>query len=352
MQNDELSFLSDKITETNFETDFFLLNSDPVFVSIPQNEDNKRDQVFLQFKQKIREIPEHNQTDILKKYYSKFHDKSKDTVPFYVHEIIYQDKIKEKLIIDDFITCAPTLSFRTLKHDANNHIKFGLPFFYGNVIRVNTKKEVLSSLYLSDYIQGLPKINKLDFFKEYKGYSINSLEDYSVSYRRNDCQEDTTPISCYFNYLLNFSEEKATDRLESTLSFLSIFFHDFNTIHKELKTYGLGLEIHGQNLLVKLNAEGLFNGEYIYRDLGTCSLAPEKQKEQIDLNHYYKLNYDFEYKNLIDAGYYAWINYRTFYLSFFLYNLNQFVVTEKIELNVYDWFDKLTDNLPEIKGIY
>ncbi|NOQ72432.1 MAG: hypothetical protein GQ574_10550 [Crocinitomix sp.] len=353
MQNENYSFLSERITDSNIETDLFLLNSDPIFVTAPQADDLKRDELLLKFKQRVWEIPD-NYCDELTPYYSIYYDEIEDNTSFFMHDMIYQDQFKNRMPLEDSLSCKPTLSFRTLIYDSNSHIKFGIPLFYGKMMRLNSKNEVLTSLYLSDYIQSLPKIKKLDFFMEFKGYSMLNLENFSVSYRKRECLEEIIPVSCYFNKILNHSNGNASDRLERTFHFLSNFFHDFNGIYQDLKLAGLGLEIHGQNLLIKLDAEGISKGEYVYRDLGNCTIETETQKKQTSLNDYYKSNYtyDFDASKLADSNYYIWQNYRTFFLCFFIYNLNEFVVREKLRINVYTWFEKMIEELPEIKGIY
>jgi siderophore synthetase component len=161
-------------------------------------------------------------------------------------------------------------------------------------------------------------------------------------------------MSCYFNQLLNHAEGSPQERLEKTMTFLKTFFQDFNEIYKALIAYGLGLEIHGQNLLVKLNEEGTFSGEYLYRDLGTCTLDAERVNSQKDLNHYYQSTYGYSFNpvQMAKAESYRWRTFRVYFLSFILFNLNQFVVENNISLNVYQWFDDITQDLPQITSIY
>jgi siderophore synthetase component len=325
-----------------------------MYVSIPQDDDLKRDQLLLKFTQRIWEIPEDKQAEKLAVYHSSLYEKGKNDIGLHIHDILYQDHFQEITALEHTVSCMPTLSFRTLIYDDHHHIKFGLPIFYGNVVRRHVKNEALISLYLSDYIQSLPKIDKLDFFVEYKGYSIHGLEDYSVSYRKKTSSEDTMPMGCYFNQLLNHSAGSPPERLERALAFLATFFQDVNDIYKDLAAYGLGLEFHGQNLLVKLDEKGAFLGKYLYRDFGTCTLEYEQVQTQKDLNHYYKSAYNYEFNpvQMANAGSYRWMNYRVFFLSFLLYNLNQFTEQEGINFNVYAWFEKVTNDLPEIKTIY
>lgn len=353
-RNDDFSFLSGRIAQPNRETDFFLLNVDPMYVSVPQDDDLKRDQLLLKFTQRIWEVPEATQAESLSVYYSSLYEYEKDDIGFHIHDILYQDYFHQLSTLTQAVSCMPTLSFRTLIYDDHHHIKFGLPIFYGNVIRRHVRQEAMLSLYISDYIQSLPRMEKLDFFVEYKGYSIPGFEDYSVSYRKKKCEGNAIPMSCYVNQLLHHVEGNPRERLERAMAFISQFFEDFNEIYKDLKKYGLGLEIHGQNLLVKLDEEGAFIGEYLYRDFGTCTLEYDHVQSQKDLNLYYQSTYNFDFNpaQMAPADSYRWMNYRVYFLSFLLYNLNQFVQQENISLNVYDWFEKSTSHLPEITSIY
>ena len=354
MENNDFSFLSSRITEPSLETDYFLLNVNSVFVKSPVGDDLKRDRLLLKFTQRIWEIPPNVDPGILTPFYGYYTSQEKDETGFHVHDIIYQDFLKPKLQLTGAISCQPTLSFRTLMYDSQTHIKFGLPLKYGSVVRRNTKREVLTALYFSDYIRQLPKMEHLDFFLEYKGYSLIGLENFSVSYRKWEGGTTTMPFSCYFNQMLHYSESSPKDRLIKTLDFLSNFLHNFNAIYAVLDSAGLGLEIHGQNLLVQLDTNNHFSGKYLYRDLGTCTLDPHIQKEQSALNRYYQSNYHFTFPEgqLIHPGHYAWKNYRIFFMGFLLYNLDSFVRTAHIDLNVYQWFENTTKDLDWINRIY
>ncbi len=354
MYNEYFGFLSERLTDSNLETDFFYINRNPCFSRIPDPKDLEKELLLLKFKQRIWEIPEGILKEKFTPYYCMYYDKMKDQIPLFMHDIIYNGLFKNKINLEHSISCVPTLSFRTLVLDKQNHIKFGLPFFYGGLVRRNEKEEILASLYLSDYIRGLPTINKLEFFGEFKGYSFSDLTDFGVSYRKRESTEELMPISCYFNKILNHSSGAAHERLERAFDFVSDFFKDFNAIYEYLYRAGLGLEIHGQNLMVKLDNVGNSKRAYVYRDLGNCTLEPKIQRKQTELNKYYKstYNYVFNKKKQAPAAYYAWQNYRTFFLSFLIYNLNELAVQEQLKINAYNWFEKVIETLPNIKEIY
>lgn len=351
--NDEFFFLGERISQPNPETDFFLLNSDPTFIQPIEADDLESDRILLRFSQRIWELPTESYQFLIP-YYSKYYQEFNDPTPFHVHDIFYQEYLKEKIPLEKSTLHLPTLSFRTLILDSLNHIKFGLPIRYGRFLRDNPKFEVLAVLYLSDYIYQLPKIALLDFFTEFKGYSFPAIESFSVSYRKLAANSSLMPVSCYLNQILNHAKGSAKERFEHTLSFVENITKDFDLIFKQIQAYGLGLEVHGQNLMVKVDSDGVAQRKYYYRDLGNCSIDPKIHASQADLNHYYQSEYDFELpkKFLRKPHYRAWMSFRIFFLGFLIYNLNQFAQKEKINLDVYEWFDKLVNELPEMKKIY
>lgn len=350
---DEFYFFGERITESNPETDFFLLDSDPTYIQTPDPDDLESDQILLRFNQRIWEISNESKP-ILTPYFSKFYDADKDKTGFHIHDIFYREHFGSSLEVQNEILCLPTLSFRTLIFNSSNHIKFGLPLRYGRFLRNNPKEEVLAAMYLSDYIHELPQINELAFFNEYKGYSLKGIEDYSVSYRKIKDKENLMPVSCYFNQLLNNSDNSTQERFNKTLSFVKDLIEDFEAIAKHLKTHGLGLEIHGQNLLVQVGKDGMALRKYAYRDLGNCTIEPKIKDEQTDLNKYYQSEYNFKIgnKHIRPSYYRVWMSLRIFIIGFLLYNLNQYAVKEKINFDIYAWFEKTIKDLPELKSIY
>lgn len=352
MPADDFSFLSERVSEQNLETENPLIQFNPIFTLAPEGKKIMQDKILLRFKHRLWIIPTEEAQKHLTPYYSKYYKKSISEPPFLLHDIIYKDLFLDKTTIKETISCTPTLSFRTLIYNHQNHIKFGLPIEYGAVIRLNKKEEVLASLYLSDYIRTEVSIPQLDFFLEYKGYSISKAEDYSVSYRSRTCTETTIPFGCYFNKILNSENGTPEERLTTTLRFVSHFLADLDLIYKELNKAGLGLEIHGQNLLIKLSKNGEPLPRYCYRDLGICTLSQQKYIQQEALNEYYQLNYDFTFKQIIDPAYFAWMNYRCFLISFILFNLDNYAKNHQLDVNCYQWFDEIVETLPTIKAIY
>lgn len=162
------------------------------------------------------------------------------------------------------------------------------------------------------------------------------------------------PVSCYFNQLLNHSANSPKERFDKTLSFVRDLTEDFESISKHLKTSGLGLEIHGQNLLVKVGNDGVALRKYAYRDLGNCTIDPEFKDKQTDLNKYYQSKYNFTLskKHCRPSYYRVWMSLRIFFIGFLLYNLNQYSIKEQINFDVYAWFNKIINDLPRLKSTY
>lgn len=352
MEN-EFYFFGERIAEPNPETNFFLLDSDPTYIKNPDPDDLESDKILLRFSQRIWEVSNENK-HVLTPYFSKFYEADQDETGFHIHDIFYREHFGSALELQNEILCLPTLSFRTLIFNSFNHIKFGLPLRYGRFLRTNPKEELLAAMYLSDYIHELPQLSIFEFFNEYKGYSFQGIEDYSVSYRKITGDENLMPVSCYFNQLLNHSTHSTQERFNKTLSFVKDLIEDFDSISKHLKTHGLGLEIHGQNLLVKVDKDGIALRKYAYRDLGNCTIDSKFKDKQTDLNKYYQSKYNFKLssKHLRPSYYRVWMTLRIFFIGFLLYNLNRYAKKEKINFDTYAWFEEIINDLPMLKSVY
>ena len=93
MSYNEWSFLSERITETNPETNYALLNFNSVFVNSPEGDEILRDQLLLKFKQRLWKIPDQIENEIVTPYYGMFYKQKDDQVPFLIHDLIFQDQL-------------------------------------------------------------------------------------------------------------------------------------------------------------------------------------------------------------------------------------------------------------------
>jgi len=345
------NFFTKRIDYPNPETNFFQLLADSNFISVPQDVDLKRDEILLRFEQKIWEYDiksDEDNINIFNSYYKKV-----DNDYYYMHDIYYQEVSKSKL--KNSRSCPPTLSFRTLIIDNHLHIKFGLPVFYGNSIRIYPINEALASMYISDCIRNTIDNNIVDFFFVDKIYYFNNHSDYCIAHRIKSSKMQTIPIGNYFNGLLYFSKKDKEQRFKEAMKFVKLFLFDLNKLIKEISQIGLGLEIHGQNLLVYVDSNGNPIHRYLYRDFGHCTISQELYYINKDINNYYQEKYNFNFQatgKMASHKIHIWQSFRTFILGFLFYNLDRYSKINNIFYNVYEWGDDIIKKCSILKDIY
>lgn len=271
-----------------------------------------------------------------------------------MHSFIYQKYFKDSHSVVARKWLAPTLSLRTLILDKGAYLKFGLPFTFGGGPRHLTRNEVLRSLFFSDLTSHLKPIHKLTYMQDTHGYCSHLFRNFSILERRHDFHhtpDHYIPIGCAFGALLkNFLSDKSKREMEKIHHFSLMVTKDISRLCLELLEQGVGLEMHGQNLLINESYTSL-GSKYLYRDMGNCSFNP--QVYTINNNHvldYYHQKYEHEFSfNADDVLHTIWRIYRSLVFSFLGYNLEKYVFTNQRNGNIYS--ELIASSDPEIRKI-
>lgn len=349
--NNDFSFLTQRLNRSNPETDFFQLYTDKNFVKTLSDDDYKRDAILLNFEQRVWVYDIEQDLDNIKVFNSFYGEEP--SIEYFMHDIYYREASKSSLV--NSISCIPTLSFRTLLVDSHRHIKFGLPIHFGAMVRLYPIKEALVSMYISDCIININKNEVLDFFREDKCYYYNDHSDYSVGHRAKVNDALAVPLGNYFNKILYFSGKSEKERFSEALDFVESFLSDYNLILEYLGQVGLGLELHGQNLLVYIDNNGISTGRYLYRDLGQCTISNALYEGNKGIDEYYRSHYDFDFKSTQQIASFkvrAWFSIRSFILGFLFYNLDRYQKNNNLNFNAYKWGAEIIEKCDYIKAIY
>jgi hypothetical protein len=351
--NNDFSFLTVRNFITNIETYFAKINFDKNYIYMLNNEDVNRDYILLQFEQRIWKYNIINDDDNIKIFNSFFECKNSNDI-YFMHDIYYKDAAKSQLVHS--FSCVPTLSFRTLILDKQNHIKFGLPIFFGNVIRLHPINEALVSMFISDCVRTAEKIPELTFFYESKSYYYNNHTNFCVSHRSiQNCDDSLIPFGNYFNKILDYPDKDVLIKFYEAKESLELFLRDFDLILKYLGSVGLGLELHGQNLLVRIDSTGVSKRKYVYRDFGHCTISDDVFIKNKIIYEYYisKYQYDFKTSGQIDSfKVCAGLSIRKFIYGFLFYNLHIYQLDNNLNYDVYKWGGSIIEQCDSLKMIY
>jgi len=351
LKND-FSFFTKRIDQPNIETDYFQIFANNNYVDVPRDDDLKGDAILLKFEQRVWKYNIEDNKDNIQ-VFNSFYNKDEASDEYFMHDIYYTDASNSTL--ENPISCLPTLSFRTLLIHEQLHAKFGLPIYFGRMVRIHPIRESLTSMYISDCIVGVPKKDLIDFFQVDKCYYYNEHTNYSVSHRRKASKTDAIPFGNYFNKALYFTEKSVNQRFEDALELVSDFLSDYNSIVEYLHEVGVGLEIHGQNLLVYVDSSGNSIRRYLYRDLGNCTISPNLYNKNGDIDEYYQKNHKFDFQatgQVISVNACTWQSFRIFVLGFLFYNLDKYQIDNDLNFDVYKWGNEIIERGEFLKNIY
>jgi hypothetical protein len=260
----------------------------------------------------------------------------------FIHKIIAKQLTNNSFDTKDIFWLPPTLSFRTVKVDLLNmtHLKIGIPFKYGGILRTLTPYELIRSLLISDVTKLLRTCPILSFCNEDYGYTIDGKPYLSAIYRTfHESLDNYRPCANeFYMNLINLSYKDENEMIYSLKTIVKNIFNDLEELIEWQLENQIGLEIHGQNLLIhKDNGFTSDARSYLYRDYGNCYAVLQREHP---IKNFYKKKYGF---NLDDKKIHVTHTIRRslkfYFLGYILYNSNLLMINKypKSKFSIYDY---------------